>query len=305
VHNSLTALLSFTAITAAAGAVLLGLRELTVRGRAPAVEPSLLRHLPRSHADSPSPIARFDHWLQRTLYLSGTEMTVATATLLMLLAGTTLAAGLFVAFEDPLFTLLGGVLGTAGALAGIAWSHRRRVQRARAQFPAALDLLARAVRAGESFDQSIQLLGQSTAEPLATEFRRCARQMELGLPVAATMQALNDRLRLVDVRIFSATVAVHREAGGNLVETLERLARVIRDRSDYHRQLRSITGAGRMSVMLIAALGPILFAYLFLFQPEYGRKLWEDPLGRTFLMFAVVSQALGLLWVWQLLRADY
>ena len=106
------------------------------------------------------------------------------------------------------------------------------------------------------------------------------------------------------VRIFSSAISVHRDAGGNIAETLERLARVIRDRRNYHRQMRAVTGAGRISVLVIAALGPLLFAYLFLFQPEYGQGLWEDSVGRGMLMLAVVLQVVGLFWVSRLLKSD-
>jgi tight adherence protein B len=127
----------------------------------------------------------------------------------------------------------------------------------------------------------------------------------MGLGVPAVMRTLAARFDLMDVRIFSNALGIHRQAGGNLAVMLERLAAVIRDRMDYHRHLKSVTGAGRLSVMLVLALGPILFTYLFFLQPEYGQSLWKDSLGRGMLVFAAISQTIGLVWVMRVLRRDY
>ena len=127
----------------------------------------------------------------------------------------------------------------------------------------------------------------------------------MGLPLQTCMRGLAQRLDLMDVRIFANAVAVHRDAGGSLPTVLERLAEMIRDRQSCHRQLRIVTGAGRMSALLITALGPILFVYMFVFQPEYGHKLVDDPMGRWMLVGAVVAQVTGIVWVLRLLKNDY
>ena len=86
---------------------------------------------------------------------------------------------------------------------------------------------------------------------------------------------------------------------------LERLATVIRNRMSYHRQLKTATSAGRFSALLIAVCGPVIFAYLFLFQSQYGGKLVEDPLGRLLPVYAVVSQVIGMIWIFRMLRTEY
>jgi tight adherence protein B len=127
----------------------------------------------------------------------------------------------------------------------------------------------------------------------------------MGLAIPACMKSLSQRVPLMDVRIFCNALAVHRQAGGNLPITLERLSEVIRDRMAYHRQLKSVTAGGRFSAMLISILGPILFVYLFVFQPQYGGKLLEDPMGQTMLMIAILCQIVGFVWVTWLIKKDY
>ena len=250
-------------------------------------------------------VEKFDVWFERTLYLSGWSMTPVEGSLAVALI--TLAGGglVFLASDSVLLTILAAIFLTTVAFAGLLTVTRRRLALFESQFPTALDLLARAVRAGESFDQSLTLVGEATDEPVGTEFRRCAKQLELGLSVPTCMQGFAQRIGLMDTRIFANAVGVHRESGGNLPGTLERLAEVIRDRQSYHRQLKSTTSAGRLSSMLITAAGPILFVYMFVFQPEYGLKLVNDPLGQWMLAVAVVTQVIGIVWVLRLLKADY
>jgi tight adherence protein B len=135
------------------------------------------------------------------------------------------------------------------------------------------------VRAGESLDQAMQLVGEAVSEPVASEYRRCAKQLEMGLSVSATMQALSYRINIMDIRIFATALSVHRESGGNLPETLERLAKVIRDRMAYIQHQQSVTASGRISAFIIAVIGPILAGYLFIVQPEYGQGLWSQNLS--------------------------
>lgn len=301
----LISLVSFAGIASACGAVLLGARD--VLRRRETVQPEVVRRLPRRsrETDQSSLTGRFDHWFERTLYLSGWPLNPQAAMLLHVLVAVLLGGSVFVLTENPLLT---GIAAIAGFMAVLLWmivSQRRRVAKFSEQLPGALDLLARAVRAGESLDQAIDLVGRSSHEPLATEFRRCSGQLQMGLSLAATMEGLTDRFDLIDVRILANTLATHRDIGGNLAETLERLAEVIRDRRAFRRQLKSVTGAGRFTALFIATLGPLLFGYMFIFQPDYGRKLLEDPLGRTLLTYAVISQLVGLFWVMRLLKSDY
>jgi tight adherence protein B len=127
----------------------------------------------------------------------------------------------------------------------------------------------------------------------------------MGLSLSAAMSAFRRRLRLMEVRIFTTTLAVHRQTGGHLALTLERMAAVMRERMTYRRQVRAATAAGRFSAMLISITGPLLFAYMFLFQPEYAYRLVTLPLGQSLLVAAVVFEVVGLVWVARLLRTEY
>lgn len=302
-NANLVSLLAFGGVASVSGAVLLAFRDLC---RRPEAHSTLAAQLPRLPAEAPrSWLARFDWWFQRTVIMSGLDVTPTAAVLMAVLIGLVASGAAFLAVGEHLLVPVAGLAGVMAAIAALVIYKRRRMNQFERVFPGALDLLARAVRAGESLDQAISLVASSASEPVATEFQRCARHLEMGISMAAAMRALAQRVDSMDVRIFSNTLAAHRASGGNLALTLERLAQVIRDRQQYRRHLKSVTGAGRFSIYLIASLGPILFVYLFLFQPEYGHPLWENPLGRILLTAAVVSQIIGLAWVSRLLKPVY
>ncbi|MFO1040397.1 MAG: type II secretion system F family protein [Planctomycetaceae bacterium] len=304
--TNLVSLISFASIVSGCGAVFLGVRDLFSRRSRDTALNRELRRLPKVHDVAPSGLMeRFDCWLEQTLYMSGLNMTPLEGVLLATLVTLTGGGVIFLATENELLTLMTAMILVTFVFISLVIIARRRTAKFELQFPMALDLLARAVRAGESFDQSLVLVGEASEEPVGSELKRCARQLELGLSMQNCMQGMAQRVNLMDVRIFANAVAVHRESGGNLSVTLERLAEVVRDRQSYHRQLRSVTGAGRLSSMLITALGPILFIYLFVFQNEYGRRLVEDPMGKWMLLIAVICQLTGIIWVLRLLKSDF
>jgi tight adherence protein B len=304
---SLFALLTFGGVSTGAAAVVLIARDQAIRDvpDRPDATTELQRFSSPWGVSGEAGIARFDRWFERTVYLSRLPISTATASLFFPFVALLLGGAAFLLSDDFIVALSMAVLGmavTLGLLVGRAWRCRTQME---AQLPDALDLLSRAVRSGQSFEQAMLLVSESSPEPLAAEFRRCSGHLAMGLSVAATMRAMSDRLHLMDVRILASTLSVHRDSGGSLATTLERLSAVIRDRMAYRRQLRSVTSAGRFSAAIITLLAPLLFVYLFVFQPEYGQALWQDPLGRSMLIYAAISELIGLIWVMRILKNDY
>lgn len=301
----LIGLLCFAAITCVVAAFGLLVRDLVAAG-APRGEMTLLRRMPLARDERPPQglTGHLDAALERLVVESGLDWSTMAATLLLVAGGLLVGGALWLWTESIPTAAVGCLVGMVLPLPIMVFSRLRRIREIREQFPDVLDLLSRAVRAGESLDQAITLAGEKGPEPLAREFRRCARQLDMGLSMNAVMRALVFRLRLMEVRIFATTLAVHRQTGGNLAVTLERMASVLRERITYHRQIRSATAAGRFSATLIATAGPLLFAYMFFFQYEYASRLVTLPLGQTLLTVAVVLELIGLLWVYRLLQAE-
>jgi tight adherence protein B len=263
--------------------------------------------MPRPSGDQTNggPLRSFDCWFERMVRETGLGMTATEAVLLLILCGAVLAGGMFIWNEQPLTAAVGMMLGMAAATVYLIVRRMRHIKLLQEQLPTALDMLARGLRAGQSLDEALELVGQRSPQPLAKEFRFCAHQLAMGLSMPAVMRSLVDRVRLFDVRIFTTTLAVHRQTGGNVAKVLERLASVIRDRLNYRRQLRATTGAGRLSAILIAMIGPLLFVYLFWFHPQYLQAMLDSSLGRTLLMVAILLEVTGLVWTARLLKPTY
>lgn len=303
---NLIALIAFLGIASALAAIAWGARDLFGRNSDEDAAPQTLKRLPRFEEEAnPGLLRQIDQWLDRTLYWSGLQINGLAASLLVLLVVLAAGGAAFVATENEMFAAVAGLVGFGLVIVSLEVRKRRRLRRYEEQFPAALDLLARAVRAGESVEQAMGVVGEALREPAGPEFQRCAGQLDLGLSLAASMRSLSQRVDQMDTRIFATTLSVHRDSGGNLPITLERLAEVIRDRMSYQRQLRSVTAAGRYSALLIAVIGPLLFGYFFVVHPDYGGKLTNDPVGRYLLVVAIVSEVIGIAWIMRLLRSDY
>ena len=213
-----------------------------------------------------------------------------------------MAMTVFVLSEQVAPAVTIGGLTVLVAVLGLAVSYRRMVAKFENQLPMALDLMARAVNAGESLDQAIALVATSMEEPVKSEFARVQNQLQMGLSMRAATATLVQRIDTTSVRMMASILSVHRESGGNLSETLHRLADVLRKRFDYERKLRAVTGAGRTSAFVVSGLAWVIFGYLFLFRPEYGRTLWEHPSGKPMLLGAFILEMIGMAWSWSLLR---
>lgn len=304
---TIIAILVFGALCFGLAAMLLVVQDVSVARQSATGRKFRLNQLPLDRR-APAPrtaIGRFDHWFYRLIIESGVSWTPVAAILSMLFLGTLVGGIVLVVSDAPLAATIGVLIGMAVALVLLMNTRGRRIRRLQEQLPPALEMLARAVRAGESLDQAVQLAGEKSPEPLAVEFRRCANQLAMGLSMECVMKSLVHRVRITDMKIFTTTLTIHRQTGGNLAWTLERLAGVIRERLTYRRQMRASTAAGRMSASLIAAIGPLLFIYLFFAEPDYVRGLTVSPLGQSMLMMAIFLEVVGLVWIVRMLRTDY
>jgi len=290
-------------------AVFLVVRDLVYGTNSTAAAAPALRlqrmPLARDRRPAESLVGQFDQWFADLVGQSGLTWSPLTAMLVLVLAG--LAAGgiVFVWSESPIPTILATGGGMVLALAGLSVVRTRRVRLLQEQLPDSLEMLARAMHAGETVEQAVQLVGEKGPEPLAIEFRRCANQLAMGLSLAAVMRALVFRVQLLDMRIFTTTLKVHRQAGGNLVLTLERLAAVIRERLNSRRQMAATTAASRASATFLFVLGPMIFTYMFFGQREYMSQLLDTSIGQTMLIVAAVLEVIGLVWISRLLRHSY
>lgn len=200
---------------------------------------------------------------------------------------------------------------TAGLLAaGLPFTvlkviEARRLGKFEEQFPEAVDLIARTLRAGHAFPTGLRMAADELPEPVSSEFRVLYEQQNFGLPIADGLKAFAKRVPLIDARFFVTAVLTQREAGGNLAEVLDNLSAVIRERFKIKRQLRVISAHGRMTGAVLAGLPPALGAFLLFRTPEHFQILLEEPAGIRMIVVAVGLQLLGAFLIYRITKVDY
>lgn len=233
--------------------------------------------------------------LELLLEQSRSNWSVTTLLLLTVGCAGALGSSVLVGSRNGVVAL---VMAGVGAALPTLWLLRARAKRFRAfeeAFPEAIDLLVRAVRAGQALPGALRVVGDEAPEPVAEEFRQVFDEQKFGLPVAESLLGLVDRVNILDVRMFVTSLLIHRETGGNLAENLEGLARVIRERFKFRRDVQTRTAHGRVTGLLLVVLPIATLVAFQVVNPEYVRPLFTERVGQYLLLAAFGLQAVGFL----------
>src|SRR5260370_18479064 len=217
------------------------------------------------------------------------------------LAGYIVTARFMSRFPVP---LLAAVAAAFIPLALIAWKRRRRLRTFEENFPQALDLLGRAVRAGHAFTTGLEMLANEAAEPLAGEFRTTFEEQNFGLPLRDALLNMAERVPLIDVRFFVISLLIQKETGGNLAEILDGLARVIRDRFRIYREVQVRTAQGRLTAGIPIVLPIIIMVTLTPLNPKYMSVLFPDPLRPVVIETAAGLQGFASAILWKIIHFE-
>jgi tight adherence protein B len=218
--------------------------------------------------------------------------------LLIVLVCVSVAVAFSLRLGSPWYIVLASVC-AGGALPFLYASicRTRRLRQFEAQFPLAVELIARAVRAGHTFATSLDLVATEMAEPVAGEFRMLFEEQKFGLPLRDALLNLSDRVPLIDIKFFVTTLMIQRETGGNLAEILDKLSYLIRERFKILRQVQVYSAQGRLTMMMLMALPPGLLLVMSLGNTGFLSPLWHDPIGHVLLFAAVILQFMGFLMI--------
>lgn len=179
---------------------------------------------------------------------------------------------------------------------GWLWNKRRvRLKHFAAQLPDALELVARALRAGHSLGAGMHVVAEEMPAPIAEEFGRVYEEQNLGIALDDAMRNMCERVPNLDLRFFVTSVAIQRQTGGDLAEILDKIGYVIRERYRILGQVKALTAEGRLSGIVLIALPFFLFLVMLHIKPDYVKVLWETKEGVKMSVFALVMQVLGAL----------
>lgn len=210
------------------------------------------------------------------------------------------------------FGLVGGVVGTLtnmnpGVTFLIAactfplpmlwmlFRRRRRFSKFAQQLPDAMELIARALRAGHSLASGFSLVADEMTAPIGKEFGRVFEEQNLGIAIDEALETMTRRIPNLDLRFFATAVILQRQTGGDLAEILDKIGNLVRERFKIFGQVQALTGEGRLSGVVLLALPPVLFLAVYRLNPEYEMSLFHDEMGQKMLIGAVIMQILGAL----------
>ena len=199
---------------------------------------------------------------------------------------------------------IGAVFGLLSPFAFLKYRAGKRMRRFEEQFPEALDLLARAIRAGHAFQTAMGMVADEMNDPVGPEFKKAFDQQNFGLPLKEALNQLAERVSLLDVRFFVTAVTIQRETGGNLAEILDGLAHVVRERFKILRQVRVHTAHGRFTGYVLLALPAALAVALSYINPEFMGPLFRERLGQMMVAGGLVLQTIGFFWIRQVIKIE-
>jgi tight adherence protein B len=200
--------------------------------------------------------------------------------------------------------LVGAVCATVPTIV-VRFIRGSRLRKFEEQFPEAVELISRALRAGHAFATGLKMAADEMPDPVGPEFRLLFDRQNYGASMSDALRAFAERIPIIDARFFATAVLTQREAGGNLAEVLDRLAAVMRERFKVRREIRTKSAHGRITAWVLALLPPSVGFMLLFIDPDQMRLLITDPLGQRMLMGAAALQILGTLVIRRIVDLRY
>lgn len=231
--------------------------------------------------------------IQKLIQQAGMTISVSTLLVQMVIA-------LIVSFVVLFFTM--GGLASLGCVAfgylpywWVSSTAAKRAAKMLDQMPDALEMMARAMQAGAGLSDCFRLVQVEMTDPIAAEFGRVADEVTFGKEWRTALQLLIERNpSLFELRLLVSSLLLQRETGGNMIETLARVAKLIRQRYAFDNKVKAMTAEARTSGMVLALMPLGVALLIFVFNPAYLTPLFEHPLGQIVLVYAVFSYGIGL-----------
>jgi tight adherence protein B len=218
---------------------------------------------------------------------SGLRWTVGRLTLAMLLGGAASFAILNqISWVPGIVAVAVGLAAGIGPYMLVLRRRRRNLLLFEENFPDALDTLARALRAGNSFAAGLDLLARETKPPISDELRRVLKQRNLGGSWEAALAGMAERVPLQEVNLFTAAVQLQSRTGGRLHEVLGRLAEQMRESTSLRGEIRAIAAHGKLTGLILTIVPVVIGVMMFVVNPAHMVILFTDPAGRTLVMAA-------------------
>jgi tight adherence protein B len=234
-------------------------------------------------------------WSRRTYYLVCGGVGIVAFLLMLSIAG--------------LGTLPAVGFGVAAGLLGPHWyvkmARNRRFKRFAAEFPNAIDVIVRGIKAGLPLADCLKIIAAETQEPVKGEFQTMVEDNTLGMPLDEAVQRLPDRMPLAEASFFAIVIAIQTRTGGSLAEALGNLSKVLRDRKKMEAKIKAMSGEAKASAMIIGLLPVFVVGMLYLTSPGYIALIFTTTTGRAVLAGCGLLMLCGTMMMKKMINFDF
>jgi tight adherence protein B len=236
---------------------------------------------------------RFSKFLQLLLVHADSSMSVADTALISVATGLGSALIALLLLPSPWLAILAMAAGVFVPCKLLQFKRARRLKAFNDALPSAIELMARALRAGHSMSSAIELIAEQSPEPLAGLFVQVFQQQKFGLRFREALLQMAARMPSRDLQFLVTAILVQKETGGDLTEILDRTARVIRERVRIDGEVRTRTAQGRLTGWILGLLPVIMLGLISIVTPGYTTVLFHDPTGQKLLGLGAVLIVIG------------
>ena len=245
--------------------------------------------------------------LRKLLVQSGLSVTVARF-LTIVVALCVVLTALLVTFttQSPMIcAAIGIAIGFGLPFLVVRFIRKRRMTEFGAQLPDALDVVVRSLRSGHPVPTALTLVGREMPDPIGTEFGLTTDELTYGLDLPRALQNLASRVGVADMSLLVTAVSLQSSAGGNLGEVLENLSRVLRERFQLKRKVRSLSAEGRFSAYGLTIMPIAIFFAIYLPNPHYYSDVWHEPTFQIVMGGLIVWKIIGDLMIYKMINFKY
>lgn len=247
-----------------------------------------------------APLAKLDNMItQAGLTLSTNRMLGIMGAIF---GGSFIFFGVFMGVSLITNLLLSVFFGPGLTLLFLIHRKSRRMKHFAEQFPDALDLIVRSLRAGHPISTAMALVSKEMSDPIGTEFGIAVDEMTYGLDLRDVLMNMSGRIPLQDLQFLVVSISVQHGTGGNLAEVLSNLSTVIRERFRMFGKIKALSAEGRLSAMILGALPIVVFSAVWVINPTYFLAFKDDPLFPVMMSVGVGLELLGILVMWKMVK---
>ncbi len=222
------------------------------------------------------------------------------------LLGAFLAVCAYIESNSPLLALLIGVIGITGLpQLALARLRIRRINKFIANFPTAMDIIVRGIKAGLPLGDTIRIAAAESPEPVKSEFRKIVESLSVGMTLPEAVERMAQRVPIAETNFFSIVIAIQGKSGGNLSEAIGNLSRVLRERKKMKGKISAMSMEAKASAVIIGAVPFLVVGALYVSSPHYISPLWTTNHGRMISAIALCWMGIGVAMMKKMVAFDF